>query len=48
MLINELPRYEILDEGSMQELERGWRRPGAVSGRRSSRKTRSGACSSGR
>ena len=26
MLINELPRYEILDESSMQELERGWRR----------------------
>ncbi|HEX7626974.1 MAG TPA: trimethylamine methyltransferase family protein [Gaiellaceae bacterium] len=26
MLINELPRYEILDEASMQELERGWRR----------------------
>ena len=26
MLINELPRYEILDEFSMQELERGWRR----------------------
>ena len=26
MLINELPRYEILDEHSMQELERGWRR----------------------
>ena len=26
MLINELPRYEILDETSMQELERGWRR----------------------
>ena len=24
--INELPRYEILDEHSMQELERGWRR----------------------
>ncbi|HEV8462251.1 MAG TPA: trimethylamine methyltransferase family protein [Gaiellaceae bacterium] len=26
MLVNELPRYEILDEASMQELERGWRR----------------------
>ncbi len=26
MLINELPRYEILDEASLQELERGWRR----------------------
>jgi trimethylamine--corrinoid protein Co-methyltransferase len=26
LLINELPRYEILDEASMQELERGWRR----------------------
>jgi len=26
LLINELPRYEILDESSMQELERGWRR----------------------
>ena len=26
MLINELPRYEILDEASMLELERGWRR----------------------
>ena len=26
MLINELPRYEILDEFSMQELDRGWRR----------------------
>ena len=26
MLINELPRYEILDESSLQELERGWRR----------------------
>jgi trimethylamine---corrinoid protein Co-methyltransferase len=26
LLINELPRYEILDEGSMQELEHGWRR----------------------
>ncbi|HTR33659.1 MAG TPA: trimethylamine methyltransferase family protein [Gaiellaceae bacterium] len=26
MLVNELPRYEILDESSMQELERGWRR----------------------
>jgi trimethylamine--corrinoid protein Co-methyltransferase len=26
VLINELPRYEILDEGSLQELERGWRR----------------------
>jgi trimethylamine--corrinoid protein Co-methyltransferase len=25
-LINELPRYEILDEFSMQELDRGWRR----------------------
>jgi trimethylamine--corrinoid protein Co-methyltransferase len=26
VLINELPRYEILDEFSMQELDRGWRR----------------------
>jgi trimethylamine---corrinoid protein Co-methyltransferase len=26
LLINELPRYEILDEASLQELERGWRR----------------------
>jgi trimethylamine--corrinoid protein Co-methyltransferase len=26
LLINELPRYEILDESSMQELDRGWRR----------------------
>ena len=26
MLINELPRYEILDKASMEELERGWRR----------------------
>ncbi|HZQ16132.1 MAG TPA: trimethylamine methyltransferase family protein [Gaiellaceae bacterium] len=26
MLINDLPRYEILDEASLQELERGWRR----------------------
>jgi trimethylamine--corrinoid protein Co-methyltransferase len=26
VLVNELPRYEILDEASMQELERGWRR----------------------
>ncbi len=26
MLINELPRYDILDESSLQELERGWRR----------------------
>jgi trimethylamine--corrinoid protein Co-methyltransferase len=26
LLINELPRYEILDEFSMQELDRGWRR----------------------
>ena len=26
VLINELPRYEILDEHSMQELDRGWRR----------------------
>src|SRR3954453_3078205 len=26
MLVNELPRYEILDEASLQELERGWRR----------------------
>ena len=25
-LINELPRYEILDESSMEELDRGWRR----------------------
>ena len=26
MLINELPRYEILDDFALQELERGWRR----------------------
>lgn len=26
MLINELPRYEILDEAALAELERGWRR----------------------
>ncbi|HEY0415364.1 MAG TPA: trimethylamine methyltransferase family protein [Gaiellaceae bacterium] len=26
MLINEMPRYEILDEAAMEELERGWRR----------------------
>ncbi len=26
MLINELPRFEILDEAAMQELDRGWRR----------------------
>jgi trimethylamine---corrinoid protein Co-methyltransferase len=26
MLINDLPRYEILDEAAMQELDRGWRR----------------------
>ena len=26
MLVNEMPRYEILDESSMQELDRGWRR----------------------
>jgi trimethylamine--corrinoid protein Co-methyltransferase len=26
VLVNDLPRYEILDESSMQELERGWRR----------------------
>jgi trimethylamine---corrinoid protein Co-methyltransferase len=26
VLINEMPRYEILDEAAMQELERGWRR----------------------
>jgi len=26
LLINELPAYEILDEASMQELDRGWRR----------------------
>ena len=26
MLINEMPRYEILDEVALQELERGWRR----------------------
>jgi trimethylamine---corrinoid protein Co-methyltransferase len=26
LLINEMPRYEILDESSMAELERGWRR----------------------
>ncbi len=26
MLVNDMPRYEILDEAAMQELERGWRR----------------------
>ena len=26
MLINELPRYEILDEASLEEVDRGWRR----------------------
>jgi trimethylamine--corrinoid protein Co-methyltransferase len=26
LLINELPRYEILDDASMEELDRGWRR----------------------
>jgi trimethylamine--corrinoid protein Co-methyltransferase len=26
VLINELPRFEILDEAAMQELDRGWRR----------------------
>ncbi|MGH2934074.1 MAG: trimethylamine methyltransferase family protein, partial [Gaiellaceae bacterium] len=26
MLINDLPRFEILDEAAMNELERGWRR----------------------
>jgi trimethylamine--corrinoid protein Co-methyltransferase len=26
LLINEMPRYEILDEAAMEELERGWRR----------------------
>ncbi len=26
MLVNDLPRYEILDEASMAELDRGWRR----------------------
>jgi trimethylamine---corrinoid protein Co-methyltransferase len=26
VLINELPRYEILDDASMEELDRGWRR----------------------
>ena len=26
MLINELPRYEILDEFAIAELDRGWRR----------------------
>ena len=26
MLINDLPRYEILDEAAINELERGWRR----------------------
>jgi trimethylamine---corrinoid protein Co-methyltransferase len=26
VLINELPRYEILDEAALAELERGWRR----------------------
>jgi trimethylamine---corrinoid protein Co-methyltransferase len=26
VLVNELPRYEILDEAALEELERGWRR----------------------
>ncbi len=26
MLVNDLPRYEILDEAALDELERGWRR----------------------
>ncbi len=26
MLVNEMPRYEILDEAAMETLERGWRR----------------------
>ena len=26
MLINDLPRYEILDDAALEELERGWRR----------------------
>ena len=26
MLINDMPRYEILDEAALEELERGWRR----------------------
>ena len=26
MLINNMPRYEILDEAAMAELDRGWRR----------------------
>ena len=26
MLINEMPRYEILDEAAMSEIDRGWRR----------------------
>jgi trimethylamine--corrinoid protein Co-methyltransferase len=26
LLINELPRYEILDEASLEEVDRGWRR----------------------
>ena len=26
MLVNELPRYEILDEAALDELDRGWRR----------------------
>ncbi len=26
MLINEMPRFEILDDAAMQELDRGWRR----------------------
>jgi trimethylamine--corrinoid protein Co-methyltransferase len=26
LLINDMPRYEILDEAAIQELERGWRR----------------------
>jgi trimethylamine--corrinoid protein Co-methyltransferase len=26
VLVNDMPRYEILDEAAMQELERGWRR----------------------
>ena len=26
MLVNDLPRYEILDEAALGELDRGWRR----------------------
>ena len=26
MLVNDLPRYEILDEAALDELDRGWRR----------------------